>query len=73
VFQRLNKQSSLDMAKNRCSTKPNRRNRSGKRKDTQRIKANMAKIKELDGTRVERRSVDLRRENTRMLVTRKVS
>lgn len=44
----LNKQSSLDMAKNHYSTKPKRRNRSGKRKDTQRIKANMAKIKELE-------------------------
>jgi hypothetical protein len=36
------------MAKNHYSTKPKRRNRSGKRKDTQCIKANMAKIKELE-------------------------
>jgi hypothetical protein len=69
----LNKQSSLDMAKNHHSTKPKRRNGSGKSKDTQRVKANMAKIRNSNGTRVERRSVDLRRENTRMLVTRKVS
>jgi hypothetical protein len=34
------------MAKNHYSTKRKRRNRSGKRKDTQRIAANMAKIKE---------------------------
>lgn len=34
------------MAKNHYSTKPKRRNRSGKRKDTQRIAANMAKIRE---------------------------
>jgi hypothetical protein len=44
----LNKQSSLDMAKNHHSTKPKRRNRSGKSKDTQRVKGNMAKIKELE-------------------------
>jgi len=37
-----------DMAKNHYTTKPKRRNRSGKRKDTQRIAANMAKIKELE-------------------------
>jgi hypothetical protein len=37
-----------DMAKNHYSTKPKRRNRSGKRKDTPRIAANMAKIKELE-------------------------
>jgi hypothetical protein len=36
------------MAKNHYSTKPKRRNRSGKRKDTKRIAANMAKIKELE-------------------------
>jgi hypothetical protein len=36
------------MAKNHYSTKPKRRNRSGKRKDTQRIAANMAKIKTLE-------------------------
>ena len=36
------------MAKNHYSTKPKRRNRSGKRKDTPRIAANMAKIKELE-------------------------
>ena len=36
------------MAKNHYSTKPKRRNRSGKRKDTQRIAANMAKIKKLE-------------------------
>jgi len=34
------------MAKNHYSTKPKRRNRSGKRKDTRRIAANMAKIRE---------------------------
>lgn len=33
------------MSKNHYSTKPKRRNRSGKRKDTQRIAENMAKIK----------------------------
>jgi hypothetical protein len=38
------------MAKNHYSTKPKRRNRSGKRKDTQRIAANMAKIKDLEQT-----------------------
>jgi hypothetical protein len=37
-----------DMAKNHYSTKPKRRNRSGKRKDTPRIATNMAKIKELE-------------------------
>ena len=36
------------MSKNHYSTKPKRRNRSGKRKDTRRIAANMAKIKELE-------------------------
>ena len=36
------------MAKNHYTTKPKRRNRSGKRKDSQRIAANMAKIKELE-------------------------
>jgi len=36
------------MAKNHYSTKPKRRNRSGKRKDTQRIAANMAKIRQLE-------------------------
>jgi hypothetical protein len=36
------------MAKNHYSTKPKRRNRSGKRKDTKRIAANMAKIKQLE-------------------------
>ena len=36
------------MAKNHYVTKPKRRNRSGKRKDTKRIGANMAKIKELE-------------------------
>jgi hypothetical protein len=36
------------MAKNHYSTKPKRRNRSGKRKDNQRIAANMAKIRELE-------------------------
>lgn len=34
------------MSKNHYSTKPKRRNRSGKRKDTQRIAANMAKIRQ---------------------------
>jgi hypothetical protein len=38
------------MAKNHYSTKPKRRNRSGKRKDTKRIAANMAKIRELEGS-----------------------
>lgn len=33
------------MAKNHYTTKAKRRNRSGKRKDTQRIAANMAKIR----------------------------
>lgn len=36
------------MAKNHYSTKPKRRNRSGKRKDTRRIEQNMAKIRELE-------------------------
>jgi hypothetical protein len=36
------------MAKNHYSTKPKRRNRSGKRKDSRRIAANMAKIRELE-------------------------
>jgi hypothetical protein len=36
----------FDMAKNHYTTKPKRRNRSGKRKDSQRIAANMAKIRE---------------------------
>jgi hypothetical protein len=36
------------MSKNHYSTKPKRRNRSGKRKDTRRIAENMAKIKELE-------------------------
>lgn len=38
----------LLMAKNHYSTKPKRRNRSGKRKDTRRIEQNMAKIRELE-------------------------
>jgi hypothetical protein len=38
------------MAKNHYSTKPKRRNRSGKRKDTKRIAANMTKIRELEGS-----------------------
>jgi hypothetical protein len=38
----------VKMAKNHYSTKPKRRNRSGKRKDTRRIAANMAKIKDLE-------------------------
>ena len=38
------------MAKNHYSTKPKRRNRSGKRKDTKRIAANMAKIRERERT-----------------------
>jgi hypothetical protein len=37
-----------EMAKNHYTTKPKRRNRSGKRKDTRRIAANMAKIRELE-------------------------
>ena len=37
------------MAKNHYVTKTKRRNRSGKRKDTKRIAANMAKIKQLEG------------------------
>ncbi|HTZ95870.1 MAG TPA: hypothetical protein VMB18_05705 [Terriglobales bacterium] len=36
------------MAKNHYVTKTKRRNRSGKRKDTKRIAANMAKIKQLE-------------------------
>jgi hypothetical protein len=36
------------VAKNHYSTKPKRRNRSGKRKDSERIAANMAKIKQLE-------------------------
>jgi hypothetical protein len=36
------------MAKNHYTTKAKRRNRSGKRKDTARIAANMAKIRELE-------------------------
>jgi hypothetical protein len=36
------------MAKNHYTTKAKRRNRSGKRKDAQRIAANMAKIRELE-------------------------
>ena len=38
------------MAKNHYSTKPKRRNRSGKRKDTQRIADNMAKIRDREKT-----------------------
>ena len=38
------------MAKNHYSTKPKRRNRSGKRSDTRRIAANMAKIRQLEKT-----------------------
>jgi len=48
VSSTLKKQREPDMAKNHYSTKPKRRNRSGKRKDTQRIAANMAKIKQLE-------------------------
>jgi hypothetical protein len=36
------------MAKNHYVTKPKRRNRSGKRKDTKRIAANMATIRQLE-------------------------
>ena len=36
------------MSKNHYVTKAKRRNRSGKRKDTRRIAANMARIKELE-------------------------
>ena len=36
------------MAKNHYVTKPKRRNISGKRKDSKRIAANMAKIRELE-------------------------
>lgn len=36
------------MSKNHYVTKPKRRNRSGKRKDTKRIAANMTKIKQLE-------------------------
>src|SRR5215510_5609825 len=39
-----------DMAKNHYTAKPKRRNRSGKRKDTRRIAANMAKIRQLEGS-----------------------
>ena len=38
------------MAKNHYTTKAKRRNISGKRKDTSRIAANMAKIKQLEKT-----------------------
>jgi len=38
------------MAKNHYSTKSKRRNRSGKRKDTQRIAENMSKIRQLERT-----------------------
>lgn len=38
------------MAKNHYVTKAKRRNRSGKRKDTKRIAANMAKIRQLEKT-----------------------
>jgi len=44
------------MAKNHYSTKPKRRNRSGKRKDTQRIATNMAKIKDLEKRSAQRAS-----------------
>jgi hypothetical protein len=37
-----------EMAKNHYVTKAKRRNRSGKRKDTKRIAANMAKIRQLE-------------------------
>jgi len=36
------------MSKNHYVTKPKRRNISGKRKDTRRIAANMAKIRQLE-------------------------
>ena len=36
------------MSKNHYMSKPKRRNRSKKRKDTRRIAANMAKIRELE-------------------------
>ena len=36
------------MAKNHYSTKPKRRNRSGKRKDSKRIATTMSKIRELE-------------------------
>jgi len=36
------------MSKNHYATKSKRRNRSGKRKDTRRIAANMAKVRELE-------------------------
>jgi len=36
------------MSKNHYLTKPKRRNRSGKRKDSKLIAANMAKIKQLE-------------------------
>jgi hypothetical protein len=39
------------MAKNHYTTKPKRRNRSGKRKDTQRIAATMAKIRDREQVR----------------------
>ena len=38
------------MAKNHYTTKAKRRNRSGKRKDTQRIADNMTKIRNLEGS-----------------------
>jgi hypothetical protein len=42
------------MAKNHYVTKAKRRNRSGKRKDTRRISANMAKIRELESSESKR-------------------
>jgi hypothetical protein len=42
------------MAKNHYVTKAKRRNRSGKRKDTKRISANMAKIREIEGSESKR-------------------
>ena len=42
------------MAKNHYTTKAKRRNRSGERKDTKRIAANMAKIRELESSGTKR-------------------
>jgi hypothetical protein len=48
VFNNSKEPKESDMSQNHYITKPKRRNRSGKRKDTRRIAANMAKVKELE-------------------------
>ena len=47
-FSNIKEPKERDMSQNHYTTKAKRRNRSGKRKDTRRIAANMAKIKELE-------------------------